>query len=125
MKLRAGRRRGDPAHWFHDLLTSDEERALVARARSGDRAARDELILKNQRLVIHVARRSLGGFHDMDDLVSAGRIRYVGFSDTPAWFTAKAHTTALLRDWLEGNRKLLTIDGMPELCGTDGTGEGA
>ena len=35
----------------------------------------------------------------LDDLVSAGRIRYVGFSDTPAWFTAKAHTTALLRDW--------------------------
>ncbi|WP_405866434.1 MULTISPECIES: aldo/keto reductase [unclassified Streptomyces] len=35
----------------------------------------------------------------LDDLVSAGRIRYVGFSDTPAWFTAKAHTMALLRGW--------------------------
>ncbi|WP_427920305.1 aldo/keto reductase [Streptomyces sp. cg40] len=35
----------------------------------------------------------------LDDLVTAGRIRYVGFSDTPAWFTAKAHTMALLRDW--------------------------
>ena len=35
----------------------------------------------------------------LDDLVTAGKIRYVGFSDTPAWFTAKAHTTALLRDW--------------------------
>ncbi|MFV8185036.1 MULTISPECIES: aldo/keto reductase [unclassified Streptomyces] len=35
----------------------------------------------------------------LDDLVTAGRIRYVGFSDTPAWFTAKAHTTALLRGW--------------------------
>jgi aryl-alcohol dehydrogenase-like predicted oxidoreductase len=35
----------------------------------------------------------------LDDLVAAGKIRYVGFSDTPAWFTAKAHTTALLRGW--------------------------
>lgn len=35
----------------------------------------------------------------LDDLVTAGRIRYVGFSDTPAWFTAKAHTLALERGW--------------------------
>ncbi|MFE7171612.1 aldo/keto reductase [Streptomyces sp. NPDC057616] len=35
----------------------------------------------------------------LDDLVTAGKIRYVGFSDTPGWFTAKAHTTALLRGW--------------------------
>ncbi|MDH6220694.1 aldo/keto reductase [Streptomyces pseudovenezuelae] len=35
----------------------------------------------------------------LDDLVTAGKIRYVGFSDTPAWFTAKAHTMALLRGW--------------------------
>ncbi|MEW2547312.1 aldo/keto reductase [Streptomyces sp. NPDC047002] len=35
----------------------------------------------------------------LDDLVTAGKIRYVGFSDTPAWFTAQAHTMALLRGW--------------------------
>jgi aryl-alcohol dehydrogenase-like predicted oxidoreductase len=35
----------------------------------------------------------------LDDLVTAGKIRYVGFSNTPAWFTAQAHTTALLRGW--------------------------
>ncbi|MEU3981992.1 aldo/keto reductase [Streptomyces sp. NPDC026672] len=35
----------------------------------------------------------------LDDLVTAGKIRYVGFSDTPAWFTAKAHTMAVLRGW--------------------------
>lgn len=35
----------------------------------------------------------------LDDLVTAGKIRYVGFSDTPAWFTATAHTTAVLRGW--------------------------
>ena len=35
----------------------------------------------------------------LDDLVRAGRIRYVGFSNTPAWLTAQAQTTALLKGW--------------------------
>lgn len=35
----------------------------------------------------------------LDDLVRTGRVRYLGFSNTPAWFTAQAQTTALLRGW--------------------------
>ncbi len=35
----------------------------------------------------------------LDDLVSAGKIRYIGFSDTPAWKTAQAQTTAKFRGW--------------------------
>jgi aryl-alcohol dehydrogenase-like predicted oxidoreductase len=35
----------------------------------------------------------------LDDLVSAGKIRYIGFSNTPGWFTAQAQTTALLKGW--------------------------
>lgn len=35
----------------------------------------------------------------LDDLVRAGKIRYVGFSNTPAWVTAQAQTIALLRGW--------------------------
>ncbi|GAA2598424.1 aldo/keto reductase [Winogradskya consettensis] len=35
----------------------------------------------------------------LDELVSAGKVRYLGFSNTPAWYTAKAQTTALLRAW--------------------------
>jgi aryl-alcohol dehydrogenase-like predicted oxidoreductase len=35
----------------------------------------------------------------LDDLVRAGKIRYIGFSNTPAWFTAQAQTTALLKGW--------------------------
>jgi aryl-alcohol dehydrogenase-like predicted oxidoreductase len=35
----------------------------------------------------------------LDDLVQAGKIRYLGFSNTPAWLTAQAHTMALLRGW--------------------------
>jgi aryl-alcohol dehydrogenase-like predicted oxidoreductase len=35
----------------------------------------------------------------LDDLVAAGRIRYVGFSDVPAWATAEAATIARFRGW--------------------------
>jgi aryl-alcohol dehydrogenase-like predicted oxidoreductase len=35
----------------------------------------------------------------LDDLVTAGRIRYVGFSNTPAWVTAQANTLAMFRAW--------------------------
>jgi aryl-alcohol dehydrogenase-like predicted oxidoreductase len=33
----------------------------------------------------------------LDDLVRAGKVRYVGFSDTPAWKVAQAQTIATLR----------------------------
>jgi aryl-alcohol dehydrogenase-like predicted oxidoreductase len=35
----------------------------------------------------------------LDDLVRAGKIRYIGFSNTPAWVMAQAQTTAQLRGW--------------------------
>lgn len=35
----------------------------------------------------------------LDDLVRAGKVRYVGFSNTPAWVTAQAQTMASLRGW--------------------------
>jgi aryl-alcohol dehydrogenase-like predicted oxidoreductase len=35
----------------------------------------------------------------LDDLVAAGKIRYVGLSDLPAWVTAQAHTIANFRGW--------------------------
>ncbi|WP_232660585.1 aldo/keto reductase [Pseudonocardia sp. TRM90224] len=35
----------------------------------------------------------------LDDLVRAGTIRYLGFSNTPAWVTAQAQTSAVLRGW--------------------------
>jgi aryl-alcohol dehydrogenase-like predicted oxidoreductase len=35
----------------------------------------------------------------MDDLVSAGKVLYVGFSDTPAWVVAQAVALAELRGW--------------------------
>lgn len=35
----------------------------------------------------------------LDDLVHAGKIRYLGFSNIPAWVTAQAQTRALLQGW--------------------------
>jgi aryl-alcohol dehydrogenase-like predicted oxidoreductase len=35
----------------------------------------------------------------LDDLVAAGKIRYVGLSDLPAWVAAQAQTTAQFRGW--------------------------
>jgi aryl-alcohol dehydrogenase-like predicted oxidoreductase len=35
----------------------------------------------------------------LDDLVQAGKVRYIGFSDTPAWKVAQAQTLAQLRGW--------------------------
>jgi aryl-alcohol dehydrogenase-like predicted oxidoreductase len=40
----------------------------------------------------------------LDDLVSDGKIRYVGFSDVPAWATAEAATIARLRGWPRSSR---------------------
>jgi aryl-alcohol dehydrogenase-like predicted oxidoreductase len=35
----------------------------------------------------------------MDSLVRAGKIRYYGFSDVPAWYAARAATLAEQRGW--------------------------
>jgi len=35
----------------------------------------------------------------LDDLVRSGKVRYIGFSDTPAWVLAAAQTTAHFRSW--------------------------
>ena len=35
----------------------------------------------------------------LDDLVRAGKVLYVGVSDTPAWVVAQANTLADLRGW--------------------------
>ncbi|HYO93128.1 MAG TPA: aldo/keto reductase [Polyangiaceae bacterium] len=35
----------------------------------------------------------------LEDLVASGKVRYLGFSDTPAWKCAEAHTIAHFRGW--------------------------
>jgi aryl-alcohol dehydrogenase-like predicted oxidoreductase len=35
----------------------------------------------------------------LDDLVGSGKVRYIGFSNVPAWVTAQAQTMAVLNRW--------------------------
>jgi len=35
----------------------------------------------------------------LDDVVRSGQVRYIGFSNSPAWVTAQAQTMATLRGW--------------------------
>ncbi len=35
----------------------------------------------------------------LDDLVRAGKVRYIGVSDTPAWKIAEANVIARFRGW--------------------------
>ena len=35
----------------------------------------------------------------LDDLVTSGKVRYIGFSDTPAWKVAQAQVMAVFRGW--------------------------
>jgi aryl-alcohol dehydrogenase-like predicted oxidoreductase len=35
----------------------------------------------------------------LDDLVSSGKVHYIGISDTPAWVVSQANTLAELRGW--------------------------
>jgi aryl-alcohol dehydrogenase-like predicted oxidoreductase len=35
----------------------------------------------------------------LDDLISSGKVQYIGISDTPAWVVAQANTLADLRGW--------------------------
>lgn len=37
----------------------------------------------------------------LDDMVSAGKILYIGISDTPAWIVAKSNTIAEFRGWTQ------------------------
>ncbi|AFM05872.1 putative oxidoreductase, aryl-alcohol dehydrogenase like protein [Bernardetia litoralis DSM 6794] len=37
----------------------------------------------------------------LDDLISSGKVHYIGISDTPAWVVSKANTLAHFRGWSE------------------------
>lgn len=64
-------------------LPRERERELGRRIRSGDRAARDELIVANLALCRHAARRYVGLGLDRDDLESEGRIGLITAAE--AW----------------------------------------
>lgn len=60
----------------HELLSPDEERSLLVKAQNGDQQALDELVAKNQRLVVKIARRyeTYGGDQELMDLIQYGNM---------------------------------------------------
>lgn len=67
------------------VLKNDETMDLIRRAQSGDRAARDEAVMGNLRLVLAVVQRFSGRGEPMDDLFQVGVIgllKAIGNFDT-------------------------------------------
>ena len=56
------------------VLTDEEKRALLLRAHAGDKAAREELICGNLRLVLSIIQRFTGRRENLDDLFQVGCI---------------------------------------------------
>ena len=59
------------------VLTEEEKRALMKRIREGDRAARQEMICGNLRLVLSIIQRFSGRRESLDDLFQVGCIGLV------------------------------------------------
>lgn len=56
----------------HKLLTAEEERELAERVLLGDEDAREQLVLHNLRLVVHLAQRYKGKGVDLEDIIQQG-----------------------------------------------------
>ena len=56
------------------LLTPDEERQLARRTKAGDEAALDELVRRNLRFVVSVAKQYAKRGVSMDDLINEGNV---------------------------------------------------
>lgn len=56
------------------VLTAEESTALMERVKAGDKAAREEFIISNLRLVLSVIQRFSGRGESMDDLFQVGCI---------------------------------------------------
>ena len=55
-------------------LTPEEEKTLLARMMAGDRAARDDLITHNLRLVVYIAKKFESKTASVEDMISIGTI---------------------------------------------------
>jgi len=68
---------------FPPILSETEERDLFKKyIDCGDRAARDRLIIHNQRLVSHIVRKYYGAQKNTEDLLSIGTIGLIKSIDT-------------------------------------------
>ena len=67
---------------FPKPLTAAQERQALAAMRTGDKAARQQLIEHNLRLVAHIIKKYYANNREQDDLVSIGTIGLIKAVDT-------------------------------------------
>lgn len=114
---------GTSETYLGEFLESDRERVVLATKYTGVTRPRDVNAAGNNRKnmmdSVHASLRRLSTdyidlywvhmrdvttpieevMRGLDDLVRAGKVLYVGISDTPAWVVAQANTLADLRGW--------------------------
>ena len=59
---------------FLSPLSQEEEKACLTKLKQGDEKAKEELILRNMRLVAHVAKKYQNEEDELEDLISIGTI---------------------------------------------------
>ncbi|MDP4153022.1 MAG: RNA polymerase sporulation sigma factor SigK [Bacillota bacterium] len=67
---------------FPKPLTPAEERKYLQLSREGDKHARDVLIERNLRLVVHIIKKYYSSINDQDDLISIGTMGLIKAIDT-------------------------------------------
>jgi len=67
---------------FPDPLSKEEEEICLKKMKSGDREARDKLILHNLRLVAHIVKKFESNTTDVDDLIGIGTVGLIKGIDT-------------------------------------------
>ncbi|MEX0942369.1 MAG: aldo/keto reductase [Pseudomonadales bacterium] len=115
--------RGTSETYLGEFMAGDRERLVLATKYTGAMRSRDINAAGNSRKnmmdSVHASLKRLNTdyidlywahafdpltpteelMRGMDDLVSQGKVLYVGISDTPAWVVARANTMAELRGW--------------------------
>lgn len=67
---------------IYTLMTPEEEKCVVKRMQDGDNSARQELIERNLRLVVYVAKKYVNCGLDFEDLIQEGSLGLIRATET-------------------------------------------
>ncbi len=109
----------DSLKWYTNqinepLLTYEEERKLFLRVADGDKKARDEIIVRNLKLVLNIARKYKGNGMDYLDIIQYGNIgliQAVDNFDVSLGYKFSSYATCIIRRYIyigiiEGGRNI-------------------
>ena len=89
--------------WRVELLTSEEEIILWKRIRAGDQESRKKLAAANLRLVVSIAKKYMGRWLWLLDLIQEWNVwlfRAVDKFDPHKWFKFSTYATWWIRQWV-------------------------